>query len=393
MPMQPTPLIYCDHNATTPLHPEVWTAMRPFLLESFGNPSSLHTEGQQAREAVEEARAHVAQLLGAAPEEIVFTSGGTEADNLAILGAAFARRERGRHIITSGIEHPAVLGSCRFLEEDGFRITRLPVSPAGVFAPDDLARALTDDTILVTLMHANNEIGTIQPIRECAALARSRGVLVHTDAVQSVGKVPTSVDALGVDLLSLSGHKLYGPKGIGALYVRRGVTLASIVTGGPQEEGLRGGTEHVAAIVGLGLAAQFAGRDMPAEMPRVAALRDHLERGVLTAIPDVWANGAEAPRLPTTANLSFQGVDGQSLVVALDLKGVATSTGSACSSGSLEPSHVLIAMGMPAERLRGAVRFSLGRGNTREEVEKLIHILPPIVARLRQHSNGSVRGV
>ena len=385
------PLLYFDHNATTPLHPAVWEAMQPFLTEVFGNPSSLHTEGLQARDAVEEARQQVAQLLGASPEEIVFTSGGTEADNLAILGSVMAQRRPGGHIITSQIEHPAVLGSCRALEAQGFRVTRLPVGSAGTIDPDDLARALTDDTLLVTLMHANNEVGTIQPVRECAALAHARGVLVHTDAVQSVGKIPTLVDELGVDLLSLSGHKIYGPKGVGALYVRRGTGLDPVVTGGPQERGLRGGTEPVAAIVGLGVAARLAAVHMSAEMSQVAALRDHLEQMILATIPDVSVNGGPAPRLPTTTSLSFKRVDGQSLAVALDLRGVATSTGSACSSGSLEPSHVLIAMGLSEERRQGAVRLSLGSGNTLEEVGSVLRMLPPIVARLRQHASGSVR--
>jgi cysteine desulfurase len=388
---RPDALIYFDHNATTPLHPAVWEAMRPFLAEDFGNPSSLHAEGQRARDAIEAARAQVAQLLGAKAEEIVFTSGGSEADNLAILGTALARRQRGRHIVTSQIEHPAVLGSCRFLETQGFRVTYLPASAAGVVDPDDLARALTDDTVLVTLMHANNEVGTLQPLRECAALAHARGIVVHTDAVQSVGKIPTLVDELDVDLLSLSGHKLHGPKGVGALYVRQGLELEPLITGGPQEQGRRGGTEPVAAIVGLGRAAQLALAAMSTEMPRLAALRDRLERGVLASIAEVRVNGATAPRLPTTSSLSFRGVDGQSLAVALDLKGIAVSTGSACSSGSLEPSHVLVAMGLAEEWLRGAVRFSLGRGNTPEDVDALLHILPPVVARLRRHAGGSIR--
>jgi cysteine desulfurase len=385
------PLIYLDHNATTPLHPAVWEAMRPFLTDAFGNPSSLHSEGLQARDAVEEARERVARLIGASAEEIVFTSSGTEADNLAILGSVLARQRRGGHIVTSQIEHPAVLGGCRTLETQGFRVTRLPVGPEGMIDPDDLAHVLTDDALLLTLMHANNELGTVQPIQACAALAHARGVLVHTDAVQSVGKVPTLVDDLGIDLLSLSGHKIHGPKGIGALYVRRGIALDPIVTGGPQERGFRGGTEHVAAIVGLGAAAQLAGVHISDKMAQVAALRDRLEQGVLATIPDVLVHGAAAPRLPTTANMSFKGVDGQSLVVALDLKGVAASTGSACSSGSLEPSHVLIAMGLPDEWLQGAVRFSLGFGNTPAEVDAVLHMLPPIVARLRRHTNGSVR--
>jgi cysteine desulfurase len=384
-------LIYLDHNATTPLHPAVWDAMQPFLTDVFGNPSSLHSEGLQAREAVEEARERVARLLGASSEEIVFTSSGTEADNLAILGSVLARQHRRGHIVTSQIEHPAVLGACHALEAQGFRITRLPVGSAGLIDPDDLGRVLTDDTLLLTLMHANNEVGIIQPIHACAALAHARGTLVHTDAVQSVGKVPTLVDDLGIDLLSLSGHKIHGPKGIGAVYVRRGLTLDPIVIGGSQERGLRGGTEHVAAIVGLGVAAQLASAQMCDTMPQIAALRDRLEDGILSTIPDALVNGATTSRLPTTTNVSFKGVDGQSLVVALDLKGVAASTGSACSSGSLEPSHVLVAMGLSDEWLRGAVRFSLGSGNTSAEVDAVLHMLPPMVARLRQYTSGSVR--
>jgi cysteine desulfurase len=383
--------IYFDHNATTPMHPTVWQAMHPFLSAVFGNPSSLHTEGLQARDAVEEARERVAQFIGAQREEIIFTSGGTEADNLAILGSVLAQRRQGGHVVTSQIEHPAVLASCRVLESRGFRVTRLPAGAAGRLDPDALAHVLTDDTRLVTLMHANNEVGTIQSIQTCAALARARGILVHTDAVQSVGKIPTLVDDLGVDLLALSGHKIHGPKGIGALYVRRGTALDPIITGGPQERGLRGGTEYVAAIAGLGVAAQLAATQLSDEMPRVATLRDRLERGIQATIPDVIVNGATAPRLPTTTNLSFKGVDGQSLVVALDLQGVATSTGSACSSGSLEPSHVLVAMGLAGEWLQGAIRFSLGPGNTVAEVDTVLDLLPPMVARLRQHSRGTVR--
>jgi cysteine desulfurase len=386
------PQIYFDHNATTPLHRDVWDAMQPYLAGIWGNPSSLHTEGQQARDAIEEARSQVAHIIGATPEEVIFTSGGTEADNLAILGSVLAQQRPGGQIITSQIEHPAVLGSCRFLETQGFRITRLPVSSAGLIDPDDLAQVLSDDTVLVSLMYANNEVGTIQPIRACAAMARARGILVHTDAVQSVGKIPTLVNELGVDLLSLSGHKIYGPKGVGALYVRHGIALHPIMTGGPQERGLRGGTESVPAIVGLGAGARLATGNMSAEISHAAALRDRLEQGVLATIPEVMVNGATTSRLPSTTNLSFRGVDGQSLVVALDLKGVATSTGAACSSGSLEPSHVLIAMGLSEEWLQGSVRLSVGAGNTLDEVETLLQILPPIVARLRQHGGGSVRG-
>ncbi len=384
-------MIYLDHNATTPLHPAVWDAMQPFLTDAFGNPSSLHSEGLQARDAVEEARERVARLIDARAEEIVFTSSGTEADNLAILGSVLARQHLGRHIVTSQIEHPAVLGACRALEVQGFRVTRLPVGSGGMIDPDDLGRVLTNDTLLLTLMHANNEVGTMQPVQACAALAHARGALVHTDVVQSVGKVPTLVDDLGIDLLSLSSHKIYGPKGVGALYVRRGTALDPIVTGGPQEHGRRGGTEHVAAIVGLGVAAQLASAQMWDTMAQVAALRDRLEQGIVATIPDVLVNGAAAARLPTTTNVSFKGVDGQSLVVALDLKGVAASTGSACSSGSLEPSHVLIAMGLAEAWLQGAVRFSLGSGNTSGEVDAVLHMLPSMVARLRQYTSGSVR--
>jgi cysteine desulfurase len=367
--------------------------MQPFLTDVFGNPSSLHHEGQQARDAIEEARAQVAQLLGAHAEEIIFTSGGSEADNLAIIGSALARRQQGRHIITTQIEHPAVLGSCRFLETQGFRITYLPVSAAGVIDPADLVHALTDATVLVSIMHANNEVGTVQPLRECAALAQSRGIWVHTDAVQSVGKIPIAVEELGVDLLSLSGHKFHGPKGVGALFVRHGTMPAPLLTGGPQEQELRGGTEPVAAIVGLGAAALLALSNMPTEMAGIAMLRDQLEQGILAVIPDVSANGIGARRIPTTTNLSFRDVDGQSLVVALDLKDIAASTGAACSSGSLEPSHVLIAMGLPAEWLRGAIRFSLGHRNTPEEIADLLQLLPPMVARLRQHGGGSLRHI
>jgi cysteine desulfurase len=385
--------IYLDHNATTPLHPSVWEAMQPFLADAFGNPSSLHHEGQQARDAIEDARAQVAQLLGAHTEEIIFTSGGSEADNLAIIGGALAQCQRGRHIITTQIEHPAVLGSCHFLETQGFRVTYLPVSAAGVIDPLDLEHALTDETILVSIMHANNEVGTVQPLRACAALAHDHGIWVHTDAVQSVGKMPIAVDELGVDLLSLSGHKFHGPKGVGALYVRHSTTPEPILTGGPQERELRGGTEPVAAIVGLGAAARLVLTSMPTEMAGIARLRDQVEQGILAVIPDVSANGASARRIPTTTNLSFRDVDGQSLVVALDLNGVAVSTGAACSSGSLEPSHVLMAMGLSAEWLRGAIRFSLGHGNTAEEITDLLQLLPPMVARLRQHGGGTIRQV
>ena len=382
--------LYFDHNATTPLAPEVLEAMLPYLREEYGNSGSIHRFGQRARAAVERARAQLASLILAEPSEIVFTYGGTESDNLAGLGAVRASSLPRKHVITSPFEHPAVLYSCKALEKKGVAVTYLPVSSEGFVNPDDVRRALRPETVLITVMHANNEIGTVQPIGEIAAIAREAGVLFHTDAVQSTGKIPVDVQRLGVDLLSLSAHKFYGPKGIGALYVRKSVTLQPVLFGGHGQHDPRPGTENVAGIVGLGAAAQLAGEMMETEIERLSGLRDYLEGGILRMIEAAGVNGARAGmrdgrflRVPNTTNLHFDYVEGESLVIALDLQGLAVSTGSACSSGSVEPSHVLTAIGIPAQRARGSLRFSLGRQNTKEEVDALLQALCDVVGRLR----------
>lgn len=362
--------IYLDYNATTPVDPEVFAAMRPFLeggLEgAFGNPSSGHAFGARAHAGAEEARRQVASLLGAAPEEIVFTSCGSEADNLALKGVAEAYRERGDHIVTSQIEHPAVLRTCRYLEGRGYRVTYLPVDGDGRVRLSEVERALTPGTILVSVMHANNETGVLQPIAEIAALARARGVLFHTDAAQSVGKVPTDVNALGVDLLTVAGHKIYAPKGIGALYVRAGVRLESLIHGAGHEGGRRAGTENVAYIVTLGAASALATAGMADYGPRVRALRDRLHALLVEAVPGLELNGHPEERLPNTLNVSFPGVDGEALLAAAPV--VAASTGSACHAGRTDPSAVLLAMGLARERALGAVRLSLGKYTTGEDV-------------------------
>jgi len=385
--------LYFDHNATTPLAPEVLEAMLPFLEGNYGNASSIHRFGQVSRAAVERARAQVAALIHCQPSEVIFTSGGTESDNLAILGAVRADPRPHKHVITSAIEHPAVLHSCRALEREGVAVTYLPVNRRGLVSPAQVRQALRPETALVTLMHANNEIGTVQPLEQIAALAREAGVLFHTDAVQSTGKIPVDVTRLGIDLLSLSAHKFYGPKGVGALYVRQGVTLYPVLFGGHTGWEPRPGTENVAGIVGLGRAAERAGELLEAEGHRLGALRDHLERGVLGRIPDSGVNGPgagasgdETLRVPNTTNLYFDYIEAEALVIALDLQGMACSTGAACSSGAVEPSHVLTAIGVPAQRARSSVRFSLGRQNTEEQVAALLETLPPVVERLRSLS-------
>jgi cysteine desulfurase len=384
--------VYLDHNATTPVAPEVADQMVRALREVWGNASSVHHFGQQAKAALDEARARVAALLGADASEIVFTSGGTESDNIAIRGAAEALEAAGRrHLIASAIEHEAVLKTLAALGRRGWRVTLLPVDASGIVSPDALRAAITDDTALVSVMHANNEIGTIQPIAELAAIAHAHGALMHTDAVQSVGKIPVDVRALGVDLLSLSAHKFYGPKGVGALWIRRGVRLAPVVTGGRQERNRRAGTENVPGVVGLGAAAALAARRMAEEMPRVAALRDRLEQGVLAAVPGTERNGAAEPRVPNTSNISFARIEAESLLIGLDLEGIAVSSGSACSSGTLEPSHVLKAMGFPHARTLGSIRFSLGHGTTDADVDRVIRVLPPLVEKLRSLSPASAR--
>ena len=376
--------IYFDHNATTPVAPEVADAMDTALRTTFGNPSSVHRHGQQAKTAIDEARAAVARLVGAEPTEIVFTSGGSEADNLAIRGAAVALAGAGRrHLVASAIEHEAVLQTLKALSKQGWTTTLVGVDASGVVTPERVAEAITDETALVSVMHANNEIGTIQPVADLARLARARGALFHTDAVQAVGKLPVDVHALDVDLLSLSAHKLNGPKGIGALWVRRGTRLTSQTTGGKQERNRRAGTENVPAIVGFGAAAQLALDKSPAETNRVAALRDRLERGILTGMPRTMVNGDPTRRVANTCNVSFDRVEAESLLIALDLDGIAVSTGSACSSGALEPSHVLRAMGFSPHRTQNSIRFSLGLGNTTSEVDRVVAVLPGIVDRLR----------
>jgi cysteine desulfurase len=382
--------IYLDHNATTPLHPAVVDRIAATLRDEFGNPSSVHHFGQRAKAVVDEARAAVATLIGGEPTEVVFTSGGTESDNFAIRGVAEALEAAGRrHLIASAIEHEAVLNTLKALGRRGWRISLLPVDHTGVVSPDSLRSALADDTALVSVMHANNEIGTIQPIAELARLAHERGALLHTDAVQSAGKIPIDVKALGVDLLSLSAHKFYGPKGVGAIWIRRGLRLQPIMTGGKHERNRRAGTENVASIAGMGVAAHLARTKIAEEAARLGALRDRLEHGILAAVPGTQVNGAREPRVTNTTNVSFERVESESLLIALDLEGVAVSTGSACSSGTLEPSHVLKAMGFTAHRTQNSIRFSLGAGNTEADVDRVIGVLPGIVEKLRSLTAGS----
>jgi cysteine desulfurase len=384
--------IYLDHNATTPLAPAVADRMAQALRDVWGNASSVHHFGQQAKAALDEARASVASLLSADASEIVFTAGGTEANNIAIRGAAEPLEASGRkHLITCGIEHEAVLNTMRSMARRGWRVTTLPVDTTGIVSPDRLREALTDDTALVSVMHANNEIGTIQPIADLAAIAHERGALFHTDAVQSAGKIAIDVRALGVDMLSIAAHKFYGPKGAGALWVKRGVRLLPFMTGGRQERNRRAGTENVPALIGLGVAADLARRTITADGPRLAALRDRLESGVLAAIGGTDRNGAASPRVPNTTNISVERVEAESLLIGLDLAGIAVSSGSACSSGTLEPSHVLKAMGYPHARTLGSIRFSLGAGNTEADIERVIAALPPIVDKLRSLTTVSGR--
>jgi len=376
--------VYFDYNATTPLAPEVLEAVVRAARDEFGNPSSVHHFGQQAKALLDEARSAVALLISGDPSEVIFTSGGTESDNFALRGSAEALEPTGRrHLIASAIEHEAVLNTLKALARRGWRTTILPVDSTGIVSPDRLRELLTDDTAIVSIMHANNEIGTIQPIAELARVAHERGALMHTDAVQSVGKIPVDVRALGVDLLSLSAHKFNGPKGAGALWVKRGTRMQSILTGGKHERSRRAGTENVPAIAGLGVAARLAAGKMAAEGTRVGALRDRLEAGILNGVPGTVVNGAPHLRVPNTTNISFDRVEAESLLIALDLDGIAVSTGSACSSGTLEPSHVLRAMGFAAHRTQNSLRFSLGLFSTEGEVDRVIDVLPRLVEKLR----------
>ncbi len=372
-----------DHSATTPVAPEVLAAMLPYFGEKFGNASSLHRSGREAKEALEDSREKVAALLGARAEEIIFTSGGTESDNLALKGIARKNRKLGKHIITTQIEHPAILETCRALEKEGFEVTYLPVTGEGLVELSTLEASIRPDTILISVMHANNEVGTIQPLEEIGRLAAERDIYLHSDAVQSVGKIPVNVDDLGVDLLSLSAHKLYGPKGVGALYIRKGTKLESIIQGGGHERRLRSGTENISGIVGLARAAELAERDMPREAERLAGLRDRLAELVLGKVKEAWINGTMKKRLPGNLNFGFRYVEGESLLLFLDSKGICVSTGSACSSHKLEPSHVLMSLGLKAEECHGSLRITLGMSNTLDEVEYVAESIVEAVERFR----------
>ncbi|WP_027719340.1 cysteine desulfurase NifS [Desulfovirgula thermocuniculi] len=379
--------IYFDHSATTPVHPEVVEVMCEFLRDNFGNPTSLHWFGQRARKAVEEAREKVAAAIGAHPSEIVFTSGGTEADNMAIHGVAYTNRNRGNHIITSAVEHHAVLNTVKALGKEGFTVTVLPVDKYGMVSVEDVAAAITDKTILISIMHANNEVGTIMPIAEIGRLAKEKGIIFHTDAVQSFGRIPVNVDELNVDLLTISAHKIYGPKGVGALYIRKGTRWKqTLFHGGAQERLRRAGTENTPGIVGFGKAVELAMASMEEESARLARLRDKLIREVTTRISHVRLTGHPTKRLPNHASFCFEFIEGESMLLSLDLKGIAASSGSACTSGSLEPSHVLLAMGIPPEVAHGSIRITLGRDNTEEDIDYFLEVMPPIVERLRAMS-------
>ena len=378
--------VYLDNNATTRMRGEVLEAMLPYCKDIYGNASSIHQFGRPARKAIDEARNDVADLLGAASaEEIIFTSGGTEADNFAIKGVVHALRSKGNHIITTAIEHQAVLNTCKFLEKEGCKVTYLSVDKHGIINLDELKRAITDKTILITIMYANNEIGTIEPIEEISKIAKEKGVYFHTDAVQAVGKLAFKVKDINADLLSMSGHKIYGPKGMGALYIKKGTKITQQAHGGHHEMNKRAGTENVPGIVGLGKAAELAKKEIPEEY-KIKDLRDYLYKGITSNIEDVRLNGHPEKRLPNTLNISFTYLEGESIILNLDMEGIAVSTGSACTSGTLEPSHVMTAMGVDAVNTQGSVRFSLGRYNTKEEMDYVIEALPPIIKRLRTMS-------
>ena len=375
--------IYLDYNSTTPVDRAVLEAMLPYFADSFGNASSIHSAGQRGRAAVDAARESVAALIGAKPAEIVFTSGGTEADNLALFGSVAASNQTRKHIITTAIEHHAVLNAAQALAKQGAEVTFVPVGASGIVDPEDIRRALRPESILISVMHANNEIGTIQPIEEIGRIAAEAEVYFHSDAVQSAGKLPLDVNRLGVDFLSLSAHKIYGPKGVGALYVRAGTPLEPQFYGGHHERDQRPGTENVPGIVGLGNAAELANENLTGDVLQLAILRDRLERALVGSLPSVRINGDAKWRIPNTTNLAFAGASGESLVIALDLQGVACSTGAACSSGAVEPSHVLLAIGLSPDDARSSLRFSLGRTTTSDEIESAIEIIPAAVERLR----------
>lgn len=378
--------IYMDHAATTYTNKEVLNEMLPFFTEYYGNPSSVHQFGREVKKAIDLARSRVAKAIGAAPEEIYFTAGGSEADNMAIKGVAYANKTKGNHIITSKIEHHAVLHTCEYLEKEGFEVTYLDVDQYGMVNPEDVVKAITDKTILISIMYANNEIGTIQPIAEIGRIAKEKGIYFHTDAVQAIGAVHIDVKEQNIDMLSLTAHKFYGPKGIGALYIRKGVKLIGIIHGGAQERKRRAGTENVPGIVGLGKAIEHAYEHFDEHNNRISALRDRLIKGVMEKIPYSRLNGHSEKRLPGNTNFCFEYIEGESLLLNLDMKGIAGSSGSACTSGSLDPSHVLLAIGLPHEIAHGSLRLSLGDINTEEDVDYVLEVLPEIVDRLRQMS-------
>jgi cysteine desulfurase len=378
--------IYMDHSATTFVKPEVLEVMIPFFSEHFGNPSSIYGIARYSKKAIDTARVQTAKALGADPDEIYFTSGGSESDNWAIKGTALANRKRGNHIITTQIEHHAVLHTCQFLEKEGFDVTYLPVDRFGLVNPVDLENAITDKTILISIMYANNEIGTIEPVAELGAIARRHKVYFHTDAVQAIGNIPIDVRGQNIDLLSLSAHKFYGPKGTGALYIRKGVRIENLIHGGAQERKRRAGTENIAGIVGLGRAIELASQDIPGHSARIKAMRDRLIKGVLEQIPNARLNGHPEKRLPGNFNVSFEFIEGESMLLWLDDEGICGSTGSACTSGSLEPSHVLLATGLPIEISHGSLRLTLGDANTEEDVDFVISLLPKVVQKLRDMS-------
>ncbi|MFH1784041.1 MAG: cysteine desulfurase NifS [bacterium] len=383
--------IYLDYAATTPTDPEVVKAMKPYFTDNFGNPSSLHSFGQDTKGAIEEARDNIAGMIGAEPEEIVFTSGGTESDNFAIKGVAFANSGKGKHIITSAIEHHAISAPCEFLESLGFKVTYIGVDKDGLVNPSDVAKAITDQTILISIMHANNEIGTIQPIAEIGKIAREKNIYFHSDAVQTFGHVGINVNELGVDLLSVSSHKLYGPKGVGAIYLRKGTRITPFMHGGSQEKGKRASTENVAGIIGFAKASEIAHEKMAGEEKFLLKLRDKLLKGIFEKIDRVHLNGHPSKRLANNINVSFEFVEGESMLLNLDLAQIAASTGSACSSSSLEPSHILLSIGLSHELAHGSLRFTLGRYTKEKEIDRVLEILPAVVKKLRSMSPLSAR--
>lgn len=378
--------IYLDNAATTAVSPEVLETMMPYFTEVFGNPSSIHGTGREAAKAVDTARKQIAAAIGAQPQEIYFTAGGSESDNWVLKGTAFARKAKGNHIITTAIEHHAVLHTCKWLEKQGFNVTYLPVDEYGLVDPAEVEKAITDQTILISVMAANNEIGTVEPIKEIGAIARAHKIPFHTDAVQAIGAIPINVDEMNIDMLSMSGHKFHGPKGIGVLYVRKGIRLDTLIQGGAQERGQRAGTENLAGIVGIGKAIELATAHLEENAARMTALRDKLINGILTAVPDTRLNGHPTKRLPNNCNVSIRYIEGEAMLLRLDLAGIAGSSGSACTSGSLDPSHVLLAIGLPHEIAHGSLRLTLGTDTTEADIDEVLNVLPGIVKDLRAMS-------